>query len=89
MLKSNVFPFLADIIYAPEVSFLLGGTGMSRRKKLWIGIFAAFTAGIVVLNPAMAYASEVDEVIVFGSGSSATEYAEENLDYEGEYEIDE
>lgn len=51
---------------------------MLIRKNWWKGISAIVACVIVGLNPAMAGATGVEEVTVYGSGQSVTEIEEEN-----------
>ena len=69
---------------------------MLTRKYLRMGIGAVLSAILVANCPVMTFATGVDEVVVFGSGSSASEYEakEENLEApvteeENKYDIDE
>ena len=57
---------------------------MLIREYQWMGICAVAVAGIMVLNPVISIASDVDEVVVLGSGYNVSEdeQQEPNIDYD-------
>ena len=69
---------------------------MLTRKYLRMGIGAVLSVVLVATCPVMTFATGVDEVVVFGSGSSASDYDDkeealdtELTDEENKYDIDE
>jgi hypothetical protein len=63
---------------------------MLTRKYLKMGISSVVSALIIAACPIMAFATGVDEMVVFGSGSSAADNGDlVNYGVEAEYEIDE